>query len=251
MGKDIFTIGEFVQKSGTGIRTLRYYDSIDLLKPSDYTEGGHRLYTKEDIITLQKIKCLQFLGLSLKDIKNMLKNHTVKGTAILQSLNDQKQLFEAKKLEIMNILTDIDHMIETIEEEETINIDIFCAMVQKLMFEEETERWFKEHYSKDVVNELLDINKSEKIDLDKKWTKILTQIKQLISTETPPSSMKSQKTIENLMLLVNETMKGNIDLFKETLPHTRPFPFPNPFTEKDLQFIKEAMEIYTNNNSSS
>src|SRR4051794_27309530 len=31
-----------MKKSGVSIRTLRYYDSIDLLKPSDYTEGGHR-----------------------------------------------------------------------------------------------------------------------------------------------------------------------------------------------------------------
>jgi DNA-binding transcriptional MerR regulator len=40
LGKGIFSIGEFMQKSGVSIRTLRYYDSIDLLKPSDYTEGG-------------------------------------------------------------------------------------------------------------------------------------------------------------------------------------------------------------------
>lgn len=70
--KGIFTIGQLVQTSGVSIRTLRYYDSIDLLKPSDYTEGGHRLYTTEDLSTLQNIKSLQFLGLSLKEIKDIL-----------------------------------------------------------------------------------------------------------------------------------------------------------------------------------
>lgn len=38
--KSMFTIGEFMQESGVSVRTLRYYDSLGLLKPSDYTEGG-------------------------------------------------------------------------------------------------------------------------------------------------------------------------------------------------------------------
>ncbi|WP_223555573.1 MerR family DNA-binding transcriptional regulator [Lysinibacillus sphaericus] len=58
LGKGIFTIGELVQKSGVSIRTLRYYDSIDLLKPSDYTEGGHGLYSNEDLTILQNIKVI-------------------------------------------------------------------------------------------------------------------------------------------------------------------------------------------------
>ena len=60
--KYIFTIGEFMQKSGVSIRTLRYYDSIDLLKPSDYTEGGHRLYSKEEL--QQWVAFLQFSNIS-------------------------------------------------------------------------------------------------------------------------------------------------------------------------------------------
>src|SRR5699024_6604797 len=152
--KDIFTIGEFMQESGVSIRTLRYYDSIDLIKPSDYTAGGHRLNSRENLATLQKIKSLQFLGFSLRDIKTILQNNAAKGSEILKSLNDQKQIFEEKKLEIINILSDLDHIIETIEDEETININIFCAMLQKLMFEEDTKKWFEDHFSKDMTDEL-------------------------------------------------------------------------------------------------
>ncbi|MBS4207239.1 MerR family transcriptional regulator [Bacillus sp. FJAT-50079] len=242
--KGMFTIGELMQKSGVSIRTLRYYDSIDLLKPSDYTEGGHRLYSKEDLSILQKIKSLQFLGLSLKDIKNMLQKNSVTGAAVLKSLNDQKQLFEAKKLEINTILSDLNHLIETIEDEEIINIHIFCAMLQKLIFKEDTQKWFEDHFSKDIKDDLFNIDKSEEIDLDKKWTKILSEIKQLTFTENTPSSKESQETIESLMLLMNVTMKGNLDLISEKLPSTEPFPFPNPFTEKEQEFLKEAMEIY-------
>ncbi|WP_010098414.1 MerR family transcriptional regulator [Ornithinibacillus scapharcae] len=247
--KDIFTIGEFMQKSGVSIRTLRYYDSIDLLKPSDYTEGGHRLYSKEDLATLQKIKSLQYLDFSLKDIKTILQNNAAKGSEILKSLNDQKQIFEAKKLEIINILSDLDHLIETIKDEETININIFCAMLQKLMFEEDTKKWFEDHFSKDMTDQLFSINKSEEIDLDKKWTKVLSNIKHLTFTGAIPSSKESQQTIESLMDLMNETTKGNLDLIAEKLPSSDSFSFPNPFSEKEQVFLKKATEIYQRDNS--
>jgi len=199
------------------------------LKPSDYTEGGHRLYTTEDLSTLQNIKSLQFLGLSLKEIKDILQKNTVKGEIILQSLNAQKQLFEAKKLEIINILSDINHLIETVKDEKIINIEIFCAMLQKLMFAENTETWFKEHFS-DITDELFNINKSEEIDLDKKWTKVLSEIKHLTFIEAIPSSKEAQETVEKLLQLMNETLKGNLDLVEKKLPFTESFKFPNPFT---------------------
>ncbi|MFJ7978749.1 MerR family transcriptional regulator [Lysinibacillus xylanilyticus] len=245
-GKGIFTIGELVQKSGVSIRTLRYYDSIDLLKPSDYTEGGHRLYSTEDLSTLQNIKSLQFLGLSLKEIKDVLQKNTVKGEIILKSLNDQKQLFEAKKLEIINVLSDLNHLIETVKDEEIINIEIFCAMLQKLMFAENTETWFKEHFS-DITDELFSINKSEEIDLDKKWTKVLSEIKHLTFTEAIPSTKEAQETVKTLLQLMNETVKGNLDMMEKKLPFTESLKFPNPFTEKEQMFLKEAISIYQNN----
>ena len=247
-GKGIFTIGEFMQKSGVSIRTLRYYDSIDILKPSDYTDGGHRLYSKEDLSTLQKIKSLQFLGLSLKDIKNMLQKNSVKGRSMLNSLNYQKQLFEAKRLEITNVLSDLNALIEIIEVEEIIHIDTFCAMLQKLMFEEDTQKWFKEHFSEDITDDLFNINKSEEVVLEKRWAKSLSEIKNLTFTGAIASSKESQEAVESLILLMNETTKGNLDLIVEKLPSSEPFSFPNPFSEKEQRFIIEAMEIYQKDN---
>jgi DNA-binding transcriptional MerR regulator len=239
-----------MQKSGVSIRTLRYYDSINLLKPSDYTEGGHRLYSEDDLSTLQKIKSLQFLGLSLKDIHHILQKNSVEGADVLKSLNQQKQLFEAKSLEIMTILSDLNHLIETIEAEEIININIFCSMVQKLMFEEDIQKWFEDHFSKTITDDLLNISKQEEIDLDKKWTKALSKIKHLTLSGVIPSAPESQEAIASLLLLMNETSKGQLELITEKLSSAKPLSFPNPFTEKEQAFLKEAMEVYQKNNPS-
>ncbi|WP_286925677.1 MULTISPECIES: MerR family transcriptional regulator [Lysinibacillus] len=246
LDKDIFTIGEFVQKSGVSIRTLRYYDSIDLLKPSDYTDGGHRLYSQEDLRILQKIKALQFLGLPLKDIKTILEKQTVEGEILIKSLTYQKKLFEAKKVEIANIISDLNHLIKITEAEEIINVDVFCSMLQKLIFEEDTEKWLKEN---DFNDHLFNISKQEEINLDKKWSRVLTKIKQLSFTKAIPSSKEAQETIEILLKLIDETAKGNLDSIKEKLPFAEPISFPNPFTEKELEFLQEAINCHKNNNA--
>ncbi|WP_339164978.1 MerR family transcriptional regulator [Siminovitchia sp. FSL W7-1587] len=244
MEKNMFTIGEFAQKSGVSIRTLRYYDNIGLLKPSGYSEGGHRLYSHDDSTILQQIKALQFLGFPLKDIKGMLQNNTVEGDLLLKALNEQKQLFEAKKLEIENILSDLHHMIEVVENEESVHIEAFCAMLQKLMFDEDTEKWFKDHFSKDVADKLFNIQTSEEITLDKRWMNMLSSIKQLSANETTPSSKEAQETIAALLQLIDDTMKGNLEIIEEKLPSIEPLAFPNPLTEREQLFLKQAWDIY-------
>lgn len=65
-------IHELARKTDITVRTLRYYDSIGLFKPSSKTEGGHRLYTEEDLKKLQQIQFLKNMGYALKNIQEML-----------------------------------------------------------------------------------------------------------------------------------------------------------------------------------
>jgi DNA-binding transcriptional MerR regulator len=61
-------VGELAASSGLSIRTLRYYDQIGLLTPSGRSDGGHRLYSAEDVRRLYRICLLRGVGLSLEDI---------------------------------------------------------------------------------------------------------------------------------------------------------------------------------------
>ena len=53
------------------LRTIRYYDQHDILKPSLVTPSGARFYTDEDFAKLQQILLLKFLGFSLDEIREM------------------------------------------------------------------------------------------------------------------------------------------------------------------------------------
>lgn len=68
------TVNEVSKLTGVSIRTLHYYDSIGLLKPSAVTEAGYRLYDDTALSRLQNIMLFRELEFPLKDIKTILES---------------------------------------------------------------------------------------------------------------------------------------------------------------------------------
>ena len=67
-----WTIGEVAKQRDISVRTLRYYDQINLLKPSFKDKSGKRSYSEEDLFSLEKILILKSISLPLDDIRKLL-----------------------------------------------------------------------------------------------------------------------------------------------------------------------------------
>jgi DNA-binding transcriptional MerR regulator len=65
-------IGEVARRTALSVRTLRYYDELGLLVPSERTYGEHRLYSSDDFLRLLAVQHLKSLGLSLAEVKAAL-----------------------------------------------------------------------------------------------------------------------------------------------------------------------------------
>lgn len=68
----MMSVSQVAKLTGTSIRTLQYYDEIDLLKPSELTASGYRLYDDEAIQKLQQILFFKELGFKLQEIKDFI-----------------------------------------------------------------------------------------------------------------------------------------------------------------------------------
>ena len=66
------TISQVAELTGISIRTLQYYDEIGLLKPSELTQSGYRLYDDEALQKLQQILFFRELDFKLKDIREII-----------------------------------------------------------------------------------------------------------------------------------------------------------------------------------
>ena len=56
-----YSSGEFARMAHVTLRTIRYYDKQNILKPSYVTEAGARFYTDEDFARLQQILLLKMI----------------------------------------------------------------------------------------------------------------------------------------------------------------------------------------------
>ena len=69
-----YGIKEVANLTGLTTRTLRYYDEIDLLKPSRVGDNGYRFYGSKELEILQQIMFYRKRGFELKQIKDILDN---------------------------------------------------------------------------------------------------------------------------------------------------------------------------------
>src|SRR5690625_2452514 len=81
------------------VKTLRYYDEIDLFKPIEVDPNtGYRYYSVEQFKVLDIINYLKVLGMPLKEIKYYLSHRDL--TEFIESLHEYKKITEAKIAEL-------------------------------------------------------------------------------------------------------------------------------------------------------
>ena len=68
------SVGETSRLFSISVRTLRYYDEIGLLKPSEIAPSGYRYYDDNAVETLQQIMFYKALRLPLDEIAAVLSN---------------------------------------------------------------------------------------------------------------------------------------------------------------------------------
>jgi DNA-binding transcriptional MerR regulator len=72
MGEELMQIGQVATRIGLSLRTIRYYDEMNVITPSARSAGGFRLYTPSDVQRLALVKKLKPLEFSLDQIRALL-----------------------------------------------------------------------------------------------------------------------------------------------------------------------------------
>lgn len=99
----MLTTGELAKTCQVSIKTVQFYDKKGLLHPSDYTDGGRRLYSNNDLHKLRLICSLKNMGFSLNDIHSLLNTNEPKDALISLLKNHKNELEEDIKQKEMMI----------------------------------------------------------------------------------------------------------------------------------------------------
>ncbi len=102
-------VKEISELTGISVRTLHYYDEIGLLKPTEKSDAGYRLYDDKALETLQQILFFREFDIPLKEIKAVMENPSLDTKQILQM---QRKMLVAKKERMERLIASIDDILK-------------------------------------------------------------------------------------------------------------------------------------------
>lgn len=228
----LLKVGELARRTGLTVRALHHYDSIGLLSPSERSDSGYRLYSRDDVARLHGIQTLRRMGLRLADVAQLLGGGTVTLPAILarqigtldQEIAQAQALRE--RLGVMQLVLagggqpEIDDWLASLSLMSTLE-QYFSASELKLVF----ERWQRSAAE---------------------WPPLLRAVRDAMQRGVPPDSIELQPLARRWMDVSARWMNGDIALLKRwgSMLREQPgLPLPDGMDRALLEYIEQATQL--------
>ena len=156
-------IGEFAKRSGVTVKTLLHYDKIGLLKPSQKTDSGYRIYCEDDFLKLQQITTLKFIGLSLNEISHILHES---GENLENMISIQKKALEEKKKHIDAVIDVFNKAKNTAKKNGFLDANNLIDIIKITNMESRVREQYKSDKNLNIRSNLHSYN-INKVDFDK------------------------------------------------------------------------------------
>ncbi|QHH85331.1 MerR family transcriptional regulator [Bacillus paranthracis] len=236
-----------LEKNGHTNSYLHYYDEIGLLQPEKNPSSGHRIYKYQDIITLQKIISLKFLGYSLDKVANLLHESSF-SVDLNESLSLHLQVLEREQEQIEQSMQVIKRVMKLVEEEEEVDSTVLFSLIYGMNTEHTHKEWTERHKLTDIVEEISKKSEEDKIALDKTFIHLSKKVKQLYGKPVEDSKVQEmiKEYIEESFSFLNEDLIQKLantsveELDMQELENM----IPSPFAEDEQKWLNEAMEYY-------
>ena len=134
---------EFAKRAGVTIRTLHHYDRLGLLKPSGRTVAGYRLYTDRDMVQLEQIVALKFIGFPLSQIRELLSR---KDLDVVSALRQQRQIISEKRDHLDRAIRAIERAEQLVSSGEQSDWEPFRKIIEVIQMQTRKD-WMKKYYS--------------------------------------------------------------------------------------------------------
>lgn len=138
----MYTVKELADMAGVSVRTLHYYDEIELLTPTRVGDNGYRYYGQEAVLRLQQILFFREMDLELAQIKKILDEPDFSLVGALQAHRHRLRQ-KVKRLQTLTRTVDatILHLMGDIDMSEKRMFEGFSEETQEEYEKEAVEQW--------------------------------------------------------------------------------------------------------------
>lgn len=215
--KNHISVGDLARKGGVTVRTLQFYDKSGLLSPSEYTEGGRRMYGVRDVLRLQQILFLKNLGFSLDEIRDRLLP-AESASQLRQIFVGQRQALWEQISRMESTLSLMDGALAEIEAGGDIAPDTLFALVGATRIDNPYSFMIR-HFSKDQLENMVSRFDSEdaalRFNIGAK--ELFSEMLELHKKRADPAGAEGQQVAKRWWDLVMDITGGNPQLIGEMI----------------------------------
>lgn len=162
----LFKIQEFAELAGVTVRALHHYDRLGLLKPTSRTGSSYRLYSDSDLARLEQIVVLKFLGMPLRDIRDLLSEQS----SLADALQRQQRVLSEKKRHLDQAIMAIRNAERSLHARGTPDWKLFKRVIQEIEMQNTTD-WSKRYYTDEAKAKIAERAKEWTPELQEQVTK--------------------------------------------------------------------------------
>lgn len=240
------TVGKVAKIMGVTVRTLQYYDKEGLLSPSAESEGGRRLYTDKDLITLHQIISLKSLGFSLDDIKLRLISLDTP-TDVANALNEQADDIRKKIEQLTASLTAIERLRTEVLQMQTVNFKKYADIIVNLQMKNEFYYLIK-RFDDDTLDHIRSqFDRESGLAFMDRFNRLSDEIAQLQKDNVPPESEKCQQVTKTYWDLIMEFTGGDMSMLPKLMEAGNFDNAANEWEEKQKtvsSYLEPALQVY-------
>ncbi len=151
-----YTTGELAKLCGVTVRTVQYYDTRNILVPSQLSEGGRRLYSEEDLNKMKIICFLRELGLPINSIGQLLEEEEPESVISLL-LEQQEELLKREIQERQIQLNKIEELKRELKDVEHFSVESIGDIAYKMENKKKLHNLYKVLLGTGIFMELIEI----------------------------------------------------------------------------------------------
>lgn len=268
MNHQHYTTSQFARKAAVTARTLRFYDKVGLLSPSTYTEVGYRLYSDEDLWSLQQILALKFLGFSLEEIKVCLQTEPEQ---LRETLATQKAMMREKRSQIDAVLYALEQAERVLQNEQgnweslinviqAMHMEQDKAWVDKYLTSEQQQKMAEisqKSYSPEAAQKLAEWGKhwteEDQQRASQQWDAVFAELRRLVAAGQDPTGPEGQALAKQQSTLIGQFTRGDADVEAglkqwwknqdELSAQEKPLGMYS-YSKEEAAFLQQALEHY-------
>jgi DNA-binding transcriptional MerR regulator len=234
----LYKAQEFAERAGVTVRTLHHYDRLGLLAPSGRTEAGYRLYGDRDLVRLEQILALKFIGFPLREIRRLLKRDAKDLPGALR--RQRTMILEKRRL--------LDLAAEAIQRAETAPDWAAIQKIIEVIHMQDNMEWAKKYYSEQARASLADRQVSAEVieQGQRNWAVLIKDVEAALGED--PASPRAQALAARWRKLIEAFTGGNPEvqaglnkLYQDQA--NWPATMKKPYSDEVGAFMCQAMAV--------